>query len=111
MATRAPAVVMPLQPCHHDRHWHCNRKHGDDSTDLNANNRNLRAVTHLLTLFDRLMKHMTASSLFASASALITPLAGVKVVSTSSSTRLPNVRGWCEFLREKRTCRCDPRTL
>ncbi len=43
---------------------------------------------HLLTLFDRLTKHMTASALLASASALMTPLAGVKVVSTSSNTRL-----------------------
>ena len=43
---------------------------------------------HLLTLLDRLTKHMTASSLLASASALMTALAGVKVVSTSSNTRL-----------------------
>jgi hypothetical protein len=43
---------------------------------------------HLLTLLDRLTKHMTASALLASASALMTPLAGVKVVSTSSNTRL-----------------------
>lgn len=52
---------------------------------------NSPTANHLLTLFDKLTKHITARSLYASARAFMTPLAGVKVVSTSSSTRLRRV--------------------
>ena len=65
----------------------------DDGYDDDEVEETHAARAHLLTLFDRLTKHITASSLYASASAFITPLAGVNVVSTSSSTRLAIIRG------------------
>ncbi len=96
-ASTSPQHTPTLQVHHRNTHQPSSRKHGNNSTDLNANNSNFRAIAHLLTLFDKLMKHMTASSPLASASALITQLAGVKVVSTSSSTRLQNIRGRCDI--------------
>ena len=99
-ATSAPAVVMPLA----ERHVAIDssvRQHAAAACSAGAvaascapflpwtkHTANPLHTLHLLTLLDRLTKHMTASPLLASASALMTPLAGVKVVSTSSNTRL-----------------------